>query len=263
MAEEKFQPISVKPPANSPLLFAIRCWVDLQLGTIVAHLRPQMAKLQGCILDVGAGESPWREWLPKACSYQGIDIENAQDYGMGGNKPDVTYFNGLKVPFSDATFDGAICIEVLEHASDPLGLLSEIARVLKEGAPLLLTVPWSARRHHIPHDYHRFTRERLEEMFRTCGFRDIEIRERGNDIGVIANKMIVLTIRLLRPARWGEGAWSIPLAFPIGCMSITMLCAAHISSYLGRGSMEDPLGYFIRGTKESNHAYQIVPMPNK
>lgn len=246
MAEEKFQPISVKPPSNSPLLFKIRCWVDLQLGTIVAHLRPQMAQLQGRILDVGAGESPWREWLPKACIYQGIDIENAQDYGMGGNKPDVTYFDGVKVPFSDAMFDGAICIEVLEHAADPKGLLLEIARVLKDGAPLLLTVPWSARRHHIPHDYHRFTRERLEQMFRTCGFGDIEIRERGNDVGVIANKMIVLTVRLLRPACGLAAVWSIPLAIPSGIVATTMLCAAHISSYIGRGSLEDPLGYFAR-----------------
>ena len=246
MAEEKFQPISVKPPSASPLLFKIRCWVDLQLGTIVAHLRPQMAQLQGRIIDVGAGESPWREWLPKACMYQGIDIENAQDYGMGGNKLDVTYFDGVKVPFSDAMFDGAICIEVLEHAADPQGLLSEIARVLKDGAPLLLTVPWSARLHHIPHDYHRFTSERLKQLFHTHGFCDIRICERGNDIGVIANKMIVLTIRLLRPAGWSEAVWSIPLALPMGCMSITMLCAAHVSLYLGRGSLEDPLGYFVR-----------------
>lgn len=251
MAEEKFQPISVKPPSNNPLLFKIRCWVDLQLGTIVAHLRPQLAHLQGRILDVGAGESPWREWLPKACIYQGIDIENAQDYGMGGNKPDVTYFDGVKVPFSDAMFDGAICIEVLEHAADPQGLLLEIARVLKDGAPLLLTVPWSARRHHIPHDYHRFTRERLMQLLLAQGFCDIDIRERGNDVGVIANKIIVLTLRLLRPARWGEAIWSIPLALPMGCMSITMLCAAHISLYLGRGSLDDPLGYFILATRKS------------
>ncbi|MBC7621517.1 MAG: class I SAM-dependent methyltransferase [Candidatus Saccharibacteria bacterium] len=251
MAEEKFQPISVKPPSSNPLLFRLRCWVDLQLGTIATHLKPQMAQLCGRILDVGAGESPWREWLPTNCCYQGIDVENAQDYGMSLDKPNVAYFDGVKIPFEDATFDGAICIEVLEHAADPQGLLSEIARVLKEGAPLLMTVPWSARRHHIPHDYHRFTRERLEQLFHMNGFGQIEIRERGNDVGVIANKMIVLTIRLLRPEHWKEAAWSIPLALPMGFIAVTMLCAAHISLYLARGSLEDPLGYFARGVRKS------------
>jgi SAM-dependent methyltransferase len=249
MGEEKFQPISVKPPSSNQLLFRLRCWVDLQLGTIATHLKPRMARLHGRILDVGAGESPWREWLPANCSYQGIDIENAQDYGMSARKPDVTYFDGVKVPFADATFDGAICIEVLEHVADPEGLISEIARVLKDGAPILMTVPWSARRHHIPHDYHRFTRERLEQLFQSYDFGNLEILERGNDVGAIANKMIVLTIRLLMPTSWKDASWSIPLALPMGVLSGMMLCAAHASEYLGRGSLEDPLGYFIQGIR--------------
>lgn len=252
MFEEKFQPISVKPPSNSPLLFKMRCWVDLQLGSIVRHLRPEMARLQGKILDVGAGESPWREWLPQGCSYQGIDIVNAGDYGMSTDRPDVTYYDGVTVPFPDATYDGVICIEVLEHAVDPQGLLSEIARVLKHGKPLLLTVPWSARRHHIPHDYHRFTRERLHQLLQTQGFCEVRISERGNDISVIANKMIVLTVQLLSPMRWADVFWSIPLSIPVGAMATIMLCAAHVSMYLGRASLEDPLGYFVYALRKDN-----------
>ena len=109
---------------------------------------------------------------------------------MRANRPNVTYYDGGKVPFEDASFDGAICIEVLEHTADPQGLLAEIARVLKDDATLLLSVPWSARRHHIPHDYHRFTRERLQQMFQIQGYCNVRISERGNNVGVIANKMI-------------------------------------------------------------------------
>lgn len=245
MATEKFKPISVKPPSDSPLLFKVRCWVDLQLGTIVQHLRPEMARLQGRILDVGAGESPWREWLPEACGYQGIDVANAQDYGMCANKPNVIYYDGETIPFGNATFDGAICIEVLEHTHDPQGLLAEIARVLKDGAPLLLSVPWSARRHHIPYDFHRFTRERLQQLLQTQGFVNINIRERGNDVGAIASKLVVLTLRLLKPAKFVEILWSLPLSLFVVPMAVTMTVAAHLSIFLGRGSMEDPLGYFV------------------
>jgi putative flippase GtrA/SAM-dependent methyltransferase len=250
-AREKFQPIPVKQPSASLLMFKLRCLVDLQLGTIAMNLRPEMARLQGNILDVGAGESPWREWLSKGCIYQGIDIDNAQDYGMRLDRPEVTYYSGASIPFTEATFDGAICIEVLEHAADPEMLISEVARVLKVGAYLLLTVPWSARRHHIPHDYHRFTRERLKQMLLRQGFVDIDIRERGNDISAIANKLLILTIRLLNPDHWTEFVWSFPLALAAGLMAIIMLVAAHISMYVGRGSLDDPLGYFVRATRGS------------
>lgn len=249
MSAEKFRPISVKPPSGNPLLFRVRCLVDLQLGTIVKYLHPAMSKLRGQILDVGAGESPWREWLPNGCVYHGIDIGNAQEYGMRSNRPDITYYDGDVMPLPDARFDGAICIEVLEHVEDPEKFVSEIARVLKQGAPLLLSVPWSARRHHIPHDYHRFTRERLDQLLRKQGFTDVDIQERGNDVAAIASKLIVLTIRLLKPTSIHEALWSLPLSVLVGPTAGVMLLAAHGSMSLGRGSTEDPLGYFVRAVR--------------
>ena len=47
------------------------------------------------------------------------------------------------LPFPDATFDGAIFAEVLEHIAiaQPKKVLGEIARVLKPSATLLLTTP--------------------------------------------------------------------------------------------------------------------------
>ena len=47
------------------------------------------------------------------------------------------------LPFADATFDGALFTEVLEHIAiqDPAITLKEIARVLKPKAKLLLTTP--------------------------------------------------------------------------------------------------------------------------
>ena len=262
-ARESFQPISVKSPADHPLRFRLRCVVDLQLATIAARLRPALAGLRGDVLDVGAGESPWRGWLPAGTRYRGIDVGHADEFGMRADAGDVVYYDGRLMPFDDARYDAALCIEVLEHAADPRLLLAEIARVLKPGATLLLTVPWSARRHHIPHDYHRFTRERLAQLFAEAGFVDVRIDERGSDIGVIANKLVVLTLRLLRPARLRELPWSLPLGLASSLPAAAFVVAAHCAEALGRGAKEDPLGYFVQARKAApaDAAAVVAPAP--
>lgn len=251
--KEGFQPIAVTSPASHPFLFWLRCLVDLQLGTIVKELRPALAQVTGSVLDVGAGQSPWRDWLPAATSYQGIDVRYAGEFGMDSNRSDIVYYDGRVMPFDDATFDCVLCIEVLEHSGDPQLLVSEIARVVRPEGTVLLTVPWSARLHHLPHDYHRFTRMRLQDLFTQNGFGGIEIHERGNDIGAIANKLIVLTVRLLRPPSSPRKAlhilWSYPVGLLSGGLAACFIAASHISLALGMGSNQDPLGYFMRAKR--------------
>lgn len=247
---EQFQPVSIKPPSRNPWAFRLRCFLDLQLGSIVKYLRPAMDGLNGRVLDVGAGESPWREWLPKHCHYQGIDVNYAGDFGMSRREDnDLIYYDGQHIPFPDKTFHGVLCIEVLEHTPDPDSLLSEIFRVMKPGATLLLTVPWSARCHHRPYDYHRFTKEQLSLLLCRNGFSHPAIRERGSDISVIANKLIVLSIRMLMPERSVDMLWTVPLGFFVVVASVLALVSAHLSDWLGKGSKDDPLGYFCRAER--------------
>jgi SAM-dependent methyltransferase len=241
---EHFKPVPVTGPSASPLKFRLRCLLDLQLATIVQFLRPALASFpRGRILDVGAGQSPWREWLPQGTAYAGLDVANADDFGMT-QKADITFYDGRTIPFPDATFDGAICIEVLEHTEDPERVLWEIARVLRPGAPLLLSVPWSARRHHVPFDFHRFTRERLQAMLAGQGFVGVDVRERGDDVAVIANKLLVLAVRIAKSCSLRNFIAAAPLATLFGLFAVLMLVAAHVSLWLGLGSPEDPLGYF-------------------
>jgi len=254
MPEEQFKPVAVKPPSANPLLFRARCLVDLQLGSIARQLRPELAALKGKVLDVGAGESPWRDWLAPEAVYQGIDVGNATDFGMHGGRSDITYYDGNVMPFGDETFDGALCIEVLEHTSDPELCLAEAARVLKDGAPILLSVPWSARRHHIPHDYHRFTRERLRNLFEASGFEDIGIRERGNDISAIASKLVVLVARLATRKAGIDLLWRLPALVLCVPMTLGFLLAAHLAENFGWGAPEDPLGYFVKARRAARRS---------
>jgi 2-polyprenyl-3-methyl-5-hydroxy-6-metoxy-1,4-benzoquinol methylase len=249
MQVEKFKPVSVKAPSSNKVLFRLRCMVDLQLKTIVHYLRPAMAGLSGKVLDVGAGESPWREWLPSTATYEGVDVGNAEEFGMQPARDGITYYDGRTIPFPDAIFDGAICIEVLEHAEDPGLLMAEIARCLRQGATLLLTVPWSARRHHIPHDYHRFTRERLQNLLEASGFEQIEIVERGTDISAIASKLVVVSLRLAPTRGLLRSFWTMPLFLSMLPVTAIFVALAHLVEPLGAGAKEDPLGYFVRATR--------------
>lgn len=69
------------------------------------------------------------------------------------------YFNLEKdrAPYPDATFDGVVLMEVLEHfTSDPMFALGDLNRVLKPGGFLFLTTPnlasWSALHRLIHHE---------------------------------------------------------------------------------------------------------------
>lgn len=246
---ENFKPIAVTNPAAHPKLFKVRCLVDLQLATISKYLRPALLNVRGTVLDVGAGEAPWRGWLQAGAIYQGIDINNAVDFGMTEGLEGVHYYDGKLIPYGDESFDNILCIEVLEHAVDPNLLIKEMARVLKNNGKLILSIPWSARRHHIPFDYQRFTREKLLLLLTDHGFSQIEIYERGSDISVIANKLIVLTLRLLRPRASISTLWAIFIG--LCCLPVTaiFLISGHISEFFGLGAYEDPLGYFVTAVR--------------
>ena len=49
--------------------------------------------------------------------------------------------DGLRLPFDDATFDRVICSEVLEHLRDDRTAMAELARVLRPGGTMAITVP--------------------------------------------------------------------------------------------------------------------------
>jgi ubiquinone/menaquinone biosynthesis C-methylase UbiE len=250
MNKEVFKPISVKPKSSNPLLFEIRCLVDLQLGSIVKYLKAYLSEMpKGNILDIGAGESPWREWMPNGSVYFGIDIISSYEFGIKLQRKDITLFDGLTIPFPDGSFDGAICIEVLEHAINPEKLMYEAARVLKKSSPLLLTVPFSARRHHIPYDFHRFTKERLYQIIENSGFENITIYERGNDISAIASKLLVVTIRNLKSISPRNFILAITTSIFFGVLTLFFIAISHISMFFDVGK-EDPLGYFCVAYKK-------------
>jgi SAM-dependent methyltransferase len=85
------------------------------------------------------------------------------------------------LPFADSSFDKVIAAEVLEHILDDQRAMNELARVLRPGGVLAVTVPawlpericWGLSReyHEVPGGHVRiYTRVELEAKLRRAGF---------------------------------------------------------------------------------------------
>ena len=72
---------------------------------------------------------------------------------------------GEDLPFRDATFDGVLCLNVLEHVRDPFRVAREIVRVLKPGGRTYCVAPFLQPRHGFPSHYYNMTNEGLKNLF--------------------------------------------------------------------------------------------------
>lgn len=250
--KEELKPIPVSSPADGPWAFSLRCLLDLQLKTIVEFLKPRLKALQGEVLDVGAGNAPWKSYLSPEAKYVGLDIDRAAEFNMRPDA-DIVYYAGGTFPFAEDRFACVLCVEVLEHVPDTRAFLAEIHRCLRPGGQLVMTIPWSARRHHIPHDYFRFTPEALAMLLREQGMEDIDIFERGNDYAVVFNKALCILTSLVTPKRKLWLPFSLPMAMILFPSWLLFLLAAHVTMKLDLGSRIDPLGYAVTARKRLNH----------
>lgn len=141
------------------------------------------------ILDVGSASgwflSKMSKRFPKA-KCVGVDVyKNAITYGKNKYKSiRFVHADAHKLPFQDDSFDMIVCTEVLEHVTNPKGVLKEIRRVLKQhGAVviemdtgnILFNIVWYLwmnfngkvwKGSHL----HKFSSAKLEKMIKDCGF---------------------------------------------------------------------------------------------
>ena len=144
----------IRPP--HPFLFINGRACREAFSALVADAGPD-----GVILDIGSG-------LLKGLNAAGLSqyvrehlvpLEIAAGPGIG------VVGDAHKLPWRDASLDGALIQGVLEHVRDPIGIVGEIFRVLKPGAPVYADVPFLQHYHLDPLDFRRYTVYGFEQLF--------------------------------------------------------------------------------------------------
>lgn len=240
---EKFKPLKNDPPVDfiSKTKFLLRLLLDFQTATLYYDLRIFLRKKRGNLLDIGCGNSPYRHLVHKDCEYIGIDIENQSDFDY--ENKNISYFNGSDIPMKDSSIESFICTEVLEHIYDPKKIIAEMHRILTVDGTALVSIPWSARYHYIPYDFHRYTPAALTILFKD--FSKVRIRPRGTDITVICSKTIVAFMGAYRSCA-GVRIVFLPI-LTLLAIPVIPLCViiGHLSILFNIGSTNDPLGYTL------------------
>lgn len=155
-------------PLSRPWNWALHrlFWEDARRNT--QHLR-------GRCLDLGCGSQPYRALIePHVTSYVPVDYDVTR-----GSRPPLIRMTATHIPFSDASFDSAVCFQVLEHIPQPWQTLAELHRVLRPGGVAYLTTPFLWMVHEEPYDFFRYTEFGLRSLLESAGFEIMHLNPLG------------------------------------------------------------------------------------
>ena len=115
-------------------------WVE---GKRVRVVTNALADCTGPILEVGCGAGNVLARLEGEKLF-GVDLSSyllgkASDRLEGRAR--LTLGSGEALPYTAGSFDGVLCTEVIEHVLNPKQVMEEIARVLRPGGFLAMSVP--------------------------------------------------------------------------------------------------------------------------
>jgi SAM-dependent methyltransferase len=232
-----------------PVSDAVRRFFDLQAASIWRDLAVELPKVRGTLLDVGCGAQPYRRLLGANVAYVGIDSIDAKAH-FGYQTRDTRYFAGTVWPVQSESVNVVLCAETLEHVPDPCTFLREMHRCLRPGGRVILTVPFAARWHFIPHDYWRFTPSGLSHLFTGAGFTVLAIYARGNRLTVACYKQMALFLPLLLPQHPAPiRRWMLRLLGLVTVPIVLFLAALGHVSLRSQGG-DDCLGYTLLAERD-------------
>lgn len=143
----------------------------LQLRLLARHLASEAALVgRGTVLDLGCGGKPYRHLF--AGRYVGLDVNALQ------GRPECLAV-AEQLPVATAAVDVVVSTQQLEHVEDPMAVLAEARRVLREGGRLLLSTHGVWPFHPDPADYWRWTEQGLVHLITDAGFTVERVHRQG------------------------------------------------------------------------------------
>lgn len=201
------------------------------------------------LLDVGCGDGYLTTRFAKtACFVVGIDPD-ARMLGAARRlhaKPNIKFDEGTaeKLPYPNVTFDRVVAVSVVEHFHDPAAGLKEMARVLKPGGILAISVD-SLLPENSPESFRQWhaSRYRVTTYFRLEQILDI-LRDAGlnPDTQSLQGIHVSKCASALRRCYMRHKVWCFP-AFPL------FLGACRLSDRIGLGGRVPPQILILRALK--------------
>jgi len=185
------------------------------------------------ILDVGAGEMPYRKYCEKL-RYKSQDFgkysgENVKAGIKSGkyNTQNVDIISDITdIPVKNNSFDYVLCTEVFEHIPDPLKALKEITRINKEG--LMLTAPFASLTHFYPYFFYTgFSEQFYKTHLPKLGYRVKEIYMYGNYFNLLEMEFMRLPVMVLNYSKM-----LMPLTIMLLLLAFPMLLFLRLLSKL-------------------------------
>ena len=200
-----------------------------------------------CVLNAGAGQGSFSLRLARL----GFEVTSVDDSPAVVDvlrrrvAGPVELADVTAMPFADQSFDAAVLGEVLEHVPDDAGALAEVARVLRPGGVLAVSVPanparfgpsdrWAGHRR-------RYSREMLIGACERGGFRVRRCVAWGFPVSALYHRHLYER-RLNRHGAAAPKPWERP--------ALTVLSALLQIDRLFVGFERGALGYLLLATRD-------------
>lgn len=151
-------------------------WYRGRRRVIAAALERLALPADLAVLDAGCGSGRTLQELDRYGRVAAMELDpDAAALAAGRGDHEVRIAALPAVPWPSESFDLITCLDVIEHVEDDVAALTELRRVARPAAVLLMTVPaypllWS--RHDVAnHHFRRYTRGALRRALGAAGWR--------------------------------------------------------------------------------------------